>query len=109
MSLILGIIAASIFLRGNTALGQPAITNIYPDGVYQFEPSATLTFVASSSAGITNVSVTLTPTTLEGQQGFPKTLSNGQLAITGPSTGETVSTPLTSNTLYTAAIHVTDG
>jgi hypothetical protein len=106
------------FIRLATLLGgimasgmvqaQPAINNIYPDGAYQFQPSPTLSFSATSPGGVTGVSVQLTATTLSGQSSF-KTLTPGHgLAVTGPSTGEAVSCSLKTNLLYTAVIQVND-
>ncbi|MGH7976931.1 MAG: hypothetical protein ACREC8_09745, partial [Limisphaerales bacterium] len=104
-----GLIAASILLCGNATQAQPAITSLYPNGAYQFQASNTLFFTATSSADITNVSVTLTATTLQGQEGFPQVLTSAEgLTINGTATSENVSAILTSNMLYTAAIQVTD-
>jgi len=36
---------------------QPVIANVYPNGTNMFQPSPTLTFTASSPAGVTNVTV----------------------------------------------------
>jgi len=74
-----------------------------------FQPSSTLSFTASSAAGITNVTVQLTVTSLYTGSSFIKNLSAGHgLTITGPSTGENVSAALTSNTLYSAIIRIQD-
>jgi type VI protein secretion system component Hcp len=99
-----------LFVGATKAQTGPAITNIYPDGTYQFQPSPTISFYASSAAGVTNVSVTLNSTSLTGQAGLPKTLTSGNgLTVTGPSTDEYVSGgPLVSNTLYSATIKATD-
>ncbi len=89
---------------------QPVISSVYPNGTNMFQPSATLTFTASSPAGITNVSVSLTVKSLYTGQSFLKNLTAGHgLTITGPSTSLSVSAALTSNTLYSAAISIADG
>ncbi|HVU26283.1 MAG TPA: hypothetical protein VHG71_00840 [Verrucomicrobiae bacterium] len=96
-------------LSHGAAQAQPTITSLYPDGANQFQASSTLAFVAGSTVNITNVSVTLTPTSLSGQQGFPATLTPGNgLTVSGPATSETVSALLVSNTIYTASIHIAD-
>jgi hypothetical protein len=96
-------------LCGSAAHAQSVIANIYPNGNYQFQPSSTLSFTASSAAGITNVSLQLNVTNLTTGQSFVKNLSlaNG-LSVTGPATSLNVSAALTSNTIYGAVIHITD-
>jgi hypothetical protein len=93
-----------------TALkAQPVIANVYPNGTNMFQPSSTLTFTASSSAGVTNVTVALTVTSLYKGTSFVKNLSaSSGLTITGPTTALSVSAVLTSNTLYSAAIQIGD-
>ncbi len=74
-----------------------------------FQPSTTLSFTASSPAGVTNVTVQLTVTSMYTGNSFLKNLnSKNGLTITGPSTGESVSAVLASNTLYSAVIQVQD-
>src|ERR1035438_9675677 len=97
---------------GQSARAQvPSISNVSPNGAVQFQPSAALTFNASSSAGIATsaISVQLTGTSLPGQT-FLTTLAiaNG-LIVGGPSTSRNISAPLTNNAVYTAVIQVTDG
>jgi hypothetical protein len=90
----------------------PVISNVYPDGAYQFQPSATLSFTASSAAGIdpTNITVQLTVTSLQTGQSFIKNLTSvSGLTIGGTPTNRSVSAILNGNTLYSAAIHVIDG
>src|SRR3974390_1760124 len=66
------------------AQAQPTISNVAPDGSRQFQYSPTLTFLASSTAAVTNVTVHLTGTTLTGVSRL-KTLSLGSgLTSTGP-------------------------
>jgi len=109
VSIVAGVAAACIMLCGSIVQAQSVIGSVYPNGAYQFQSSSALSFTASSLAGITNISVTLTATTLQGQQGFPETLTLGNgLIVTGPSAGETVSAALASNMLYLADIQVTD-
>ena len=102
-------LVASLSLLTHTAIAQPAISGVFPNGSYQFQSTNVLAFTASSSAGIANVSVTLTATTLFGVQGFPQTLtSSGGLTISGSADNESVSAPLKTNMLYTATIVATD-
>jgi len=102
--------AAGILLSGNLAQAQSSITGVYPDGTRLFEPSGTLTFTANSPAGVSNVIVHLTVTSLTTGQSFLKNLTaaNGGLTITGAGTAQNVSAVLASNTLYSAVIQVTD-
>jgi hypothetical protein len=88
---------------------QPVISNVYPNGTNMFQPSATLTFTASSPAGITNVTVALTVTSLYKGTSFLRNLTaSSGLTITGPSASLSVSATLSSNTLYSAAIQIKD-
>jgi Carbohydrate binding module (family 6) len=84
------------------------ITSISPDGSRQFQYSPTLSFLASSSAGVTNVTVALTEKTLTGATKVANLTPARGLTITGPNTGETVSANLKSNRLYSAAITIHD-
>ena len=84
------------------------ITSISPDGSRQFQYSPTLSFLASSSAGVTNVTVALTETTLTGATKVANLTPVKGLTITGPNTGETVSAVLKSNRLYSATITIQD-
>src|SRR5258706_3234243 len=100
--------AACVLLSGSAAQAQ-SITGLYPNGRSLFQPSTTLSFTASSAAGVTNVTVTLTITSGYKGTSFIKSLTaaNG-LTITGPTTALSVSAVLTSNTLYSAAIQIKD-
>jgi hypothetical protein len=100
--------SAGILLCGGRVHAQPVIGNAYPDGVHQFEPSSTLNFTATSSLGVTNVSVALTVTTLTGLNFLQIYSSSSGLTVTGPATNQNVSAPLSSNTLYAAVITATD-
>jgi hypothetical protein len=102
-------LVAALFAAGHSASAQPTISSVFPNGTYQFQYATALTFTAGSTPGVANVSVTLTPTTIFGAQGFPQTLtSSSGLTITGTANNENVSAPLRTNTLYTAQIIVTD-
>jgi hypothetical protein len=101
--------AACLLACGSLVQAQSTITALYPNGTNLFQPSTTLSFTAGSPAGVTNVTVALTVTSLYKGTSFIKNLSSGNgLAITGPDTAESVSTPLASNTLYSAVIQVKD-
>jgi hypothetical protein len=110
-SVISGFAAVCIMLCSQAAQAQtsPVISNIYPNGTNLFQPSSTLSFTAAASAGVTNVTVELTGSTLSGLTTIIKnlTLASG-LTVAGPNTGETVSAALTSNTVYAVVIQVTD-
>jgi hypothetical protein len=96
----LGIVAA--------AQAQPTFSNISPDGSHLFQPSATFSFNANSALGVTNVSVDLTSTTLQGASRL-KTLTAGHgLTITGPATALNASATLASNLVYSAVITAQD-
>jgi len=73
-----------------------------------FQYSPTLSFVASSTAGVTNVTVALTAKKLNGETLVQNLTASKGLTITGPNTGETVSVVLKSNRFYTAAITIQD-
>ena len=102
--------AAVLLLTGAIAQAQPTITGIYPNGTNLFQPSAQLSFVASSAASITNVNVQLTITPISTGAPFLLELTPGHgLTISGPATGETVTASLQTNRVYAATIQVTDG
>ena len=107
--IIAGMAAVCMMLCGGAAQAQSTIGSLYPNGSYQFQPSPTLSFTANSTAGVTNVTVVLTVTSLSTGQSYFRNLSLGSgLTSSGPNTGLTVSAALNSNTLYSAAIQVTD-
>ena len=100
-----------MLVPANTNL--PTISNVYPNGTNLFQPAASLTFTASSPAGVTinvsGISVQLTTTTLLGRVTVTNlTASNGGLAVTGTSTSRSVSLLLATNQIYSAVISVTD-
>jgi hypothetical protein len=103
------LVAACILLCGSLAQAQSAISGVYPNGNSLFQAANNLSFTASSPAGVTNVTVQLTITSIYTGQSFVKNLTaaNG-LTITGPSTGLSVSAVLNSNTVYSAVIQVKD-
>jgi hypothetical protein len=102
-------LVAGLALFSHSAIAQPTISGVFPNGSYQFQYTNKLAFTAVSAAGVANVSVTLTPTTVLGVQGFPQTLtSSSGLTISGSANNENVSAPLNSNTLYSVQIIVTD-
>lgn len=109
--LITALIAVCFVFCGSSSQAQSSIGGVYPNGTNMFQPSSTMSFTASSPAGVTNVTVKLTVTSLYTSQSFIRTLSSGSgggLTITGPATGESVSFGLSSNTLYSAVITVQD-
>ncbi len=103
------LITACLALCGSSARAQSSIASLYPNGTNMFQPSSTLSFTASSPAGVTNVTVHLTVTSLYTGQSFLRNLSSTSgLTITGPSTAQNVSVSLNSNTIYSAVIQVQD-
>jgi hypothetical protein len=99
-------------LNTNEAATTVSISDIYPDGAFQFQTTDKLAFTASSTTGGINpseISVQLTGTNLNGQ-GFVTNLTTANgLAVTGDPTTISVTAPLASNTIYTAVIQVNDG
>ncbi len=102
-----------MLLYGNAAKAQPVISSVYPSGAYQFQNSQSLSFIATSPATITNISVQLIGTKLTGGSASLSFLSgslgvdNG-LTVTGIATSNNVSALLTSNVIYSAVIQVAD-
>ena len=97
-----------IVVAANTNL--PIITQIYPDGAVQFQPTNTFAFTASSVGGIpvTGVRVTFTVNSLTGNFTTNIASTNG-LVVSGPTTSRTVTyAGLIQNARYTAAITVVD-
>jgi hypothetical protein len=87
------------------------ITNVYPDGAFQFQPTNKLTFEAISTASINppnDVSVVLAGTNLFGQGSSATLTTANGLTVTGSSSDIIVTTPLASNMVYTAFIQVSD-
>lgn len=100
--------ATLCLLPGWLASAQPTISSFSPDGSHLFQTAPALTFSVQSATGVTNVSVVLTVTSLNGVS-YLRNLSTGNgLTITGPSTNQTVSAPLSTNYNYTATVQATD-
>lgn len=94
----------------SSSVADATITNIYPDGSYQFQMTNALTFNINSTLGVNNsdITVQLAATNLSGV-GSSHLLSDGNgLSISGASTNKTVSITLSSNLIYTAFIQVID-
>jgi hypothetical protein len=84
----------------------PIIGNFYPNGL--LEPTNKFTFTATSAAGINTNSVQVTLIGSNESTNFTTNVTS-QLTFSGPQTNVTVSfAGLTSNTIYTAMISVTD-
>src|SRR5882672_1829369 len=83
-SLVRFIVLLSAMALISIAEAQPVISNVYPNGTNMFQPSSTLSFTASSPAGVTNITVGLTVTSLYKGTSFLRNLTavNG-LTITG--------------------------
>ena len=99
-------------LNTNEAATTVTITNVYPDGAFQFQSTNKLAFTAISTTGGINpndVTVLLSSTNLNGQGSVTNLTTANGLIITGDSTTITVTAPLTSNRIYTAFIQVNDG
>jgi hypothetical protein len=105
--LVLGAISA--LLCGAVAQAQPVITSISPDGSHLFQPASVLSFHATSTVGVTNVTVALTVTSLSGSS-FLKNLTQASgLTVNGATSKDlTVTANLTSNVMYAAVIQATD-
>src|ERR1035438_1345566 len=84
----------------------PVISALSPDGTHQFQPSATLSFTASSPTGVainpSGISVQLTGTALTGQVLVTNLTGTNGLTVTGTTSIRHVTGPLTSNLVYTA-------
>src|ERR1039458_7852433 len=87
-----------MLVPANTNL--PNITGVYPNGAVLFQPTNTLVFTASSAAGISTNSITVTVNGIN--------VSN-LLVFSGSSVSWNVSYPyLKTNNTYAVVIHVTD-
>jgi Carbohydrate binding module (family 6) len=98
-----------MLITANTNL--PIITGVYPNGGLQ--PSVTFSFTASSPAGITintnSITVALTAVPLAGNSFVTNLTSSNGLVITGSSTNRNVVySGLQTNVTYTAIISVVD-
>jgi hypothetical protein len=97
-----------ILAPANTNL--PTISGLYPNGATLLQPTNTLQFTAQSTAGINDgsIQVTLYVTNNTSQYVTNLTSTTG-LVLSGPTTSRTVRySGLKTNTLYRAAVSVTD-
>lgn len=86
-------------------------TNIYPDGIYQFEQTNTFSFTVNSTNGVnvSSIIAEVSGTNLLGQGFGPEILSGANgLTVTGSSTNYTVTFALTTNTMYTVFLQALD-
>jgi hypothetical protein len=99
-----------MLVPANTNL--PIITAVYPNGTNLFQPTAALTFTASSPAGFSistnSISVRLIATNLVGQVVTNTISSTNGLTFSGSATSWNVSCPLAANDQYKAVISVVD-
>jgi hypothetical protein len=102
---VAGILICEQPVRAQTV---PAISNVCPNGAVQFQSSAMLTFTTGSSIAIASsaIAVQLTGTTLLGSTFATTSTTANDLTVTGTSTNQNVSAPLTGNMIYTAVIQV---
>ena len=84
------------------------ITNIFPNGSYQFQATNKLAFNVISSANVTNITVSLQTTPLGGATILEVSSIGGGLTITGTGTSNNVSVSLSSNAIYAGTISVAD-
>ncbi len=107
-STITGLWVAGCVFLANEIVQAQSISNVSPDGSHLFQPSTTLSFIAASPAGVANITVQLTGTSLPGVTTVTTLTSASGLNLTGTITSRNVSAPLTSNMVYTAVIQMTD-
>src|SRR5207248_1608385 len=88
----------------------PTITNVYPDGVYQFQRTNTLAFEVLSPVGVdpAGLQIVVNATNLLGQGSSQLLTTANGLSATGSTNDWIVTTPLTSNTVYTLVIQAAD-
>jgi len=98
----------------NVPVSTVTITNVYPDGAWQFEATNALVFTASSSVNINpayDVLVILTGTNLVTGAGSVTTYTTANglvISASSTSTNITATVPLATNSVYTAVIQVND-
>ncbi|MGH7954010.1 MAG: hypothetical protein ACREFE_19115, partial [Limisphaerales bacterium] len=101
-----------MFLPANTnppAVGSAIVTNIFPNGAYQFQQTNAFSFTVLSTNGINDIEAEVAYTNLAGQ-GFTEDLTSGNgLTVAGNSTSNSVSFLLTTDAVYSVLIEVTDG
>lgn len=92
------------------AVSTVTIGNVIPDGSLQFQASNSLSFAVSSPVAIdlSSVAVQLTATTLFQSNSTALLTINDGLSYTGNSTNITVTTPLTTNLIYSGLILAND-
>lgn len=107
-----GVTAVAVLLCGNVAQALPAFGSVSPSGAVQFQGVASgsnvLSFTVTSSSGITGVTVTLTGTTLPGIVTTNFLTPSSGLTVSGTKTDETITAPLSKDTLYSAVISASD-
>ena len=108
MSILAGAAAACMMLCGGVAQAQPVISGVFPNGAYQFQATNKLAFTVTSSANVTNITVSLQTTPLGGSTILEISSIGDGLTITGTGTSNNVSLSLSSNTIYAGSISVAD-
>lgn len=100
----------SIRVDGNYNVNFYLLTNVYPDGGYQFEQTNTLAFEVISPAGVdpSGIQVVVAETNLLGFGSSQILTAGNGLSLTGSSNDWVVTTSLASNTVYTAVIQAAD-
>jgi hypothetical protein len=98
--------------NANNTASTVTISNVVPDGSMLFNTNSTFSFNAwspSLAVDPNNIIVQVTATNVW-QHGSVSSLSaSSGLTITGPSTNLNVSFPITTNTMYSVFIQITDG
>src|SRR5271170_2060919 len=108
MSILAGAAAACMMLCGSVAQAQPVISGVFPNGAYQFQATNKLAFTVTSSANVTNITLSLQTTPLGGSTILEISSIGDGLTITGTGTSNNVSLSLSSNTIYAGSISVAD-
>jgi len=87
-----------------------SISNLVPDGSALFQSSNTFSFNVGAPDGVSpgDITLILSGVNLYGQSFSSNLTSTNGLTITGPSTNLSVSTPLTTNSVYSAFIQAFD-
>jgi hypothetical protein len=97
-------------ITASTDVSDATFSDMYPDGLYQFQATNRFVFTVNSSLGVnpSDIVIQLAATNLTGQGTSTLLTSGSGLTVGGSSTSRTVGTPLTSNTVYRAFIQITD-
>jgi len=92
------------------AASDATLQSFYPDGTFQFQATNTFSFTITSTLGVkaADITVQLGATNLAGTGASTLLQAGSGLSVTGPANNLLVTTPLTSNMVYTAFIQVTD-